>query len=67
MLNHFKFEELFFYRFDNNFAFKIFNLLRLNYLHMLSISSNISSFGQQGCVLSKLKKRWLIGNQNLMM
>ena len=54
--NHLKFKELFFYRFNNNFAFKGFNPLRLNYLHMLSFASNISSFGKQGCVVSKLKK-----------
>lgn len=51
-----KFKDLFFYRFYNNFAFKSFNPLRLNYLHMCNFTSNISSFGKIGCISEELKK-----------
>lgn len=51
-----KFEDLFFNRFYNNFAFKSFNPFRLNYLHMCNFTSNISSFGKIGCLDNKLKK-----------
>ena len=51
-----KFKDLFFYRFYNNVAFKSFNPLRLNYLHMCNFASNISSFGKTGCLNKELEK-----------
>ena len=51
-----EFKDLFFYRFYNNFAFKSFNPLRLNYLHMCNFTSNISSFGKTGCINKELEK-----------
>lgn len=54
--NNLRFEDLFFYRFYNNFAFKSFNPLRLNYLHMCNFASNISSFGKIGCIDRELEK-----------
>lgn len=54
--NNIRFEDLFFYRFYNNFAFKSFNPLRLNYLHMCNFTSNISSFGKVGCIDKSLEK-----------
>ena len=49
-------KELFFYRFYNNYSFKSFNRKRLGYLHACYFASNISTFGNKGCLGKELKK-----------
>lgn len=49
-------KDLFYNRFNNDYAFKAFNNQRLGYLHAIHFGANITSFGKNGCLSNKLKK-----------
>ncbi len=53
---HIKENELFYNRVYNNYSFTNFNKGRLGYLHVLYFASNISSFGEKGCLCKEMKK-----------
>lgn len=53
--NHIKENELFYYRVYNDYAYNNFTKGRLGYLHVCYFTSNVSSFGKEGCLSSKLK------------
>ena len=54
--DHIKKKDLFYNRFYNTYVYDSFNIHRLGYLHSIYLVSNISSFGEVGCLSKKLAK-----------